>query len=58
MKLWFAPQISEHWPNMMPGRLIKNETWLSRPGTASAFTPREGTVHECNTSAAEIKHRI
>ena len=58
MNLWFAPQISEHWPKKMPGRWEINLTWFSRPGIASAFTPKDGTVHECNTSADEINIRI
>ena len=35
-----------------------NFTWFSRPGTASAFTPNDGTVQACKTSAEEIKIRI
>ena len=31
---------------------------MSRPGTASAFTPRAGTVHEWITSPALIRARI
>jgi len=57
MNLWFAPQISEHCPVNSPGRLIEKETWFSRPGTASAFTPRDGIVQECRTSAAVISIR-
>lgn len=34
------------------------ETWLRRLGTASAFTPKAGMVHECKTSAAVINIRI
>ena len=34
------------------------KTWLSRPGTASAFTPALGKVQQCKTSVAEIKVRI
>jgi len=26
IKLWFAPQISEHWPKKSPGRLVKKFT--------------------------------
>ena len=58
MNLWFAPQISEHCPYNSPGRLIVNLAWFSRPGVASVFTPRLGTVHECNTSAAVTIIRI
>jgi hypothetical protein len=35
-----------------------NLSWLSRPGTASTFTPRAGTVQECSTSAEDTKFRI
>jgi len=58
INLWLAPQISEHCPYINPGRLIKKLIWLSRPGTASTFTPRLGIVHEWRTSAEEIKLRI
>jgi hypothetical protein len=58
MNLWFAPQISEHWPKNKPGRLMLKFVWLSRPGVASTFTPKAGIVHECKTSAAVIKIRI
>lgn len=58
MNLWFAPQISEHCPYKMPGRLIENLTWFRRPGVASVFTPKLGTVHECSTSAAVTIIRI
>lgn len=58
MNLWFAPQISEHWPYRRPGRLIENLIWFSRPGVASVLTPNLGTVHECNTSAAVTIIRI
>lgn len=58
MNLWLAPQISEHWPKKSPGRLVKKFTWFNRPGTASALTPKAGTVQACSTSAAEINIRI
>jgi len=58
INLWLAPQISEHWPKNSPGDLIINDDWLRRPGIASAFTARAGTVHEWITSAAEIKTRV
>ena len=32
--------------------------WFSRPGTASAFTPRLGIVQEWRTSAAVIRMRV
>lgn len=52
MKLWLAPQISEHCPKNTPVREVARGSWFSRPGTASTFTPSEGTVHECSTSSA------
>jgi len=50
INLWFAPQISEHWPKKTPHRLTKNITWFNRPGIASVFTPKEGTLQEWMTS--------
>lgn len=38
----------------MPIRVV----WFSRPGIASVFRPRDGTVHECSTSSDEISMRI
>jgi hypothetical protein len=35
MNLWCSPQISEHCPYRMPGRLIENLAWFRRPGVAS-----------------------
>lgn len=32
--------------------------WFSRPGTASIFTPKEGTAQECKTSSAETRTRM
>ena len=58
MKLWLAPQISEHWPKKIPGRLIKNLVWFNRPGLASTFTLKAGIVQEWITSVAVIKIRI
>lgn len=46
IKLWFAPQISEHCPKNTPGREGMKAVWFSRPGTASILTPSEGTAHE------------
>ena len=43
---------------MMLGRVGKRVTWLRRPGTASAFTPSLGKVHEWRTSAAVINSRV
>lgn len=58
IKLWFAPQISEHWPYINPGRLMYKLTWFKRPGVASALTPKDGIVHEWSTSMAVINIRI
>lgn len=58
INLWLAPQISEHWPKYTPERLTERQNWLIRPGTASIFTPKEGTVHEWITSEEETKNRI
>lgn len=55
---WFAPQISEHWPNARPVRLIVICDWLIRPGFASTFTPAEGNAHEWITSDDVIISRI
>merc|ERR1712141_437153 len=40
------PQISEHCPYKTPGRSLIKLTWFTRPGIASAFTPKEGIVQE------------
>lgn len=58
MNLWLVPQISEHCPKKIPGRLIKNVDWFSRPGVASIFTPMEGIVHEWITSVDDTISRI
>jgi hypothetical protein len=52
MNLWFASQISQHWPQNKPGRLIMNLHWFNRPGVASVFTRNLRNFHECKTSAA------
>lgn len=57
INLWFAPQISEHWPYIKPGRLIKIDDWFKRPGTASTFTPIEGIAQEWRTSEDVIINR-
>jgi hypothetical protein len=57
INLWLAPQISEHWPKNTPLRLEEKQNWLIRPGIASIFTPKEGTVHEWITSEDETKKR-
>lgn len=58
MKEWFAPQISEHWPNKTVDRLIKKFNWFKRPGVASTLIPNDGIVQECKTSIAVIIIRI
>ena len=58
MKEWFAPQISEHWPNRRPGRLTVNCDWLIRPGLASTLIPADGSAQEWITSCEEISSRI
>lgn len=35
----------------------KRVVWLSRPGIASVFSPRDGTAHEWSTSSEEISMR-
>ena len=57
MNEWLAPQISEHWPKKIPVWFIKKLVWFNRPGVASIFTPKEGIVQECKTSAAVTKIR-
>lgn len=49
--LWFSPQISEHYPSRIPGRLTEDLVWFSRPGVECAFTPIVGTVHVCSMYA-------
>lgn len=58
INLWFAPQISEHWPKEIPVWFGKNLVWFSRPGVASIFTPIDGIVHEWITSVAVTIIRI
>lgn len=50
INLWPAPQISEHCPIKVLGRLIISIIWFIRPGVASALIPKEGIVQECSTS--------
>ena len=57
LECWL-PQISEHCPYNTPGRVLIKLTWFTRPGIASAFTPKEGIVQECSTSALVISTRI
>lgn len=58
IKLWLDPQISEHWPVNIPGRLINIFNWFKRPGIASALIPKEGIVHEWITSLDEVIIRM
>lgn len=58
INLWLRPQISEHWPKKIPGRIIKIKVWFIRPGVASILIPRAGTVQEWITSTDEVKIRI
>lgn len=58
IKLWFVPQISEHWPKNNLVRFILNNNWFNRPGTASIFNPVEGIVHEWITSEEVTIKRI
>lgn len=50
INLWPAPQISEHCPTMMLGRLIMIDSKFIRPGVASTLIPKDGIVHEWITS--------
>lgn len=50
INLWFTPQISEHCPKKIPGRLGLNTTWFIRPGIASDLTAKAGIVQEWITS--------
>ena len=58
IKEWFAPQISEHWPENKPIRFGVLNTWLTRPGRASTLDPSDGTVHEWITSSDETNIRF
>lgn len=57
LECWL-PQISEHCPYNVAGKGATKLIWLIRPGTASALTPKEGTVQECNTSDLVTKRQI
>jgi len=57
MNLWLAPQISEHCPKNNPTCSHWAVIMLTRPGHASTFTPRDGTAHECKTSAELMINR-
>lgn len=58
INLWFAPQISEHWPKNSPGRFIIRSVWFKRPGMASTLSPSDGRVQEWITSEAVINKRV
>lgn len=58
IKLWFAPQISEHCPKYRPGRIIIKTHWFNRPGVESILIPKEGIVQEWMTSTEEVRIRI
>lgn len=58
INLWFAPQISEHWPKKIPVRLVNILTWFKRPGVASILMFKEGIVHEWITSPDVTNNRI
>jgi hypothetical protein len=55
MNEWLAPQISEHWPVNMPVRFLSSDSWLIRPGEASALIPIDGIVHEWITSVEDTR---
>lgn len=58
IKLWFSPQISEHWPKNNPGRIMINVVWFRRPGVESILIPREGRVQAWITSAEVVRIRM
>ena len=58
INLWFAPQISEHWPKKILERLAIKLAWFKRPGVLSILIPILGTVQEWITSADVTKSRI
>merc|ERR1719350_75382 len=54
----WLPQISELCPQRTPGSTLIKLIWFTRPGMASAFTPNDGIVQECSTSALDTRTRI
>lgn len=58
IKLWLMPQISEHWPKNIPGRLRNIIDWFKRPGVESILTPKDGTVQAWITSVEDVIIRI
>lgn len=58
INLWFAPQISEHWPKKSPGNEEWINVWFNRPGVASTLIPSLGRAHACRTSFEPTKTRV
>ena len=58
INLWFIPQISEHCPKKIPGRLMKSKVWFNRPGIESILIPKEGIVQAWITSIDVVKIRV
>lgn len=58
IKLWLIPQISEHWPKNIPGRLRNIIDWFNRPGVESILIPKDGTVQAWMTSVEVVIIRI
>jgi len=58
INLWLIPQISEHCPKYIPGRLRNKLIWFIRPGMASILIASLGIVQEWITSSDEINKRI
>lgn len=58
IKLWFAPQISEHCPKKTPARRAEKLIWLMRPGHASILRPNTGILQEWRTSVDLTIKRI
>lgn len=52
------PQISEHWPKNIPGRLRNIMDWFKRPGVESILIPKDGTVQAWITSVEVVIMRI
>ena len=44
IKLWLAPQISEHWPKKIPGRWLINLTWFFTKKPAEIKSGHEVTT--------------
>lgn len=52
------PQISEHCPKKIPGRLRNIIDWFNRPGVESILIPKDGTVQAWITSEEVVIIRI